>query len=49
MINESKIEVIGMLDIPGLECIRRVYSAEGIAPTLSTMQGGEATYGNDTV
>lgn len=38
--NRPKIEVVGMLDIPAIECIRRVYSAEGIAPTLSTMQGG---------
>lgn len=38
--NEPKIEIIGMLDVPGLECIRRVYNTEGIAPTLSTMQGG---------
>lgn len=38
--NEPKIDVVGMLDIPGNECIRRVYGAEGIAPTLSTMQGG---------
>ena len=37
---EPKIKVVGMLDIPALECIRRVYSADGIAPTLSTMQGG---------
>ncbi len=29
-----------MLDIKGTEQIRRVYSVDGLAPTLSTMQGG---------
>ncbi len=39
---ETAIEVVGMLDIKGDECIRRVYSAEEgrIAPTLTTMAGG---------
>ncbi|ALS22145.1 DNA cytosine methyltransferase [Paenibacillus naphthalenovorans] len=31
---------IGLLDIKGNEQIRRVYSPEGISPTISTMQGG---------
>lgn len=31
---------IGMLDIKGNEQIRRVYSPEGISPTLTTMKGG---------
>ena len=38
--NDAKISMVGMLDIPGKECNRRVYGAEGIAPTLNTMQGG---------
>ena len=32
---------VGDLDIKGQECIRRVYSQDGVAPTLSTMQGGQ--------
>lgn len=35
-----EINVVGMLDIKGTEQIRRVYSVDGLAPTLSTMQGG---------
>jgi len=31
---------VGMLDIKGNEQIRRVYSDEGLSPTLNTMQGG---------
>lgn len=31
---------IGMLDIKGNEQVRRVYSPNGISPTLNTMQGG---------
>jgi DNA (cytosine-5)-methyltransferase 1 len=37
---EAKIVVMGMLDIQGKEQIRRVYSKDHLAPTLSTMQGG---------
>lgn len=33
-------DVVGMLDMPGHDCIRRVYGVNGVAPTLSTMQGG---------
>jgi DNA (cytosine-5)-methyltransferase 1 len=33
-------EMVGMLDMKGNESIRRVDSAEGIAPTLTTMGGG---------
>lgn len=32
--------ILGLLDIKGTEQIRRVYSVNGLAPTLSTMQGG---------
>ena len=28
------------LDIKGMDCIKRVYGANGISPTLNTMQGG---------
>lgn len=34
------IIVDGNLDIKGQDQIKRVYSAEGVSPTLSTMQGG---------
>lgn len=37
---EPKINMLGLLDIKGNECIRRVYSEEGISPTLTNMQGG---------
>ena len=40
MICENGIKMIGMLDMKGNEQIRRVYSADGISPTLQTMQGG---------
>ena len=35
-----KINMLGLLDIKGNECIRRVYSSEGVSPTLTDMQGG---------
>lgn len=45
---------VGDLDIKGQDQIRRVYSSEGVSPTLSTMQGGQRqpkiiddTYGYD--
>ena len=34
------IEVVGNLDIKGMDCIKRVYSSEGLSPTLTTMEGG---------
>lgn len=34
------IDVVGMLDMKGNECVRRVYGTNGIFPTLNTMQGG---------
>lgn len=37
---EPKCIQIGKLDMRGNDCIKRVYSDEGIAPTLTTMQGG---------
>ena len=36
----AEINQLGMLDIKGNEQIRRVYGANGISPTLNTMQGG---------
>ena len=39
--NQPKIKVLGRLNIKGLDIIKRVYSAEGLAPTLSTMMGGK--------
>ena len=34
------IDVVGRLDIKGQDNIRRVYNPEGIAPTLTTSEGG---------
>ncbi|AMB18608.1 DNA methyltransferase [Bacillus phage Eldridge] len=34
------INMLGMLDMKGNETIRRVYGVDGIAPTLTTSQGG---------
>jgi DNA (cytosine-5)-methyltransferase 1 len=36
----NEINMIGLLDIKGNEQVRRVYGADGISPTLNTMQGG---------
>jgi DNA (cytosine-5)-methyltransferase 1 len=36
----NEINMIGLLDIKGNEQVRRVYGADGIRPTLNTMQGG---------
>ena len=36
--NDSK--VVGMLDLPGKDQYNRVYSIDGLSPTLTTMQGG---------
>lgn len=36
----AEINQLGMLDIRGNEQVRRVYGANGISPTLNTMQGG---------
>lgn len=37
---DNYIQVVGKLDIKGHDCVKRVYSGEGIAPTLTDMQGG---------
>lgn len=37
---QPKIKILGRLNIKGLDIIKRIYSAEGLAPTLSTMMGG---------
>ncbi|MBL4952170.1 DNA cytosine methyltransferase [Neobacillus sp. YIM B02564] len=37
---EPSIHIVGMLGDEGFESIRRVYGIDGIAPTLTTMQGG---------
>ena len=34
-------KVIGLLDIKGMEIIRRVYDPEFLAPTISTCGGGQ--------
>lgn len=38
--NNAKILQIGKLDMHGTDQVRRVYSPEGLSPTLDTMQGG---------
>ena len=38
--NVPVLKQIGTLDIKGHDCVKRVYSGEGIAPTLTDMQGG---------
>lgn len=31
---------VGKLDMKGMDCVKRVYSPEGLCPTLTTMEGG---------
>ena len=37
---DPKCVQVGTLDIKGHDCVKRVYSQEGISPTLTDMQGG---------
>ena len=37
---EPKIHIVGELDIKAYDSIKRVFGTDGIAPTLTTMQGG---------
>lgn len=39
--DQLMIKVIGHLDINGLDIIKRIYSTDGLSPTLSTMMGGQ--------
>lgn len=39
--DQPMIKVIGHLDINGLDIIKRIYSTDGLSPTLSTMMGGQ--------
>lgn len=39
-ITDSKCVQVGTLDIKGQDCIKRVYSEQGLSPTLTNMQGG---------
>ena len=39
--NNKGCKMVGMLDIKGQDQCRRVYSVDGIAPTLTTSQGGQ--------
>lgn len=39
--DQPMIKVIGYLDINGLDIIKRIYSIDGLSPTLSTMMGGQ--------
>ena len=38
--NVPILKQVGKLDIKGHDCIKRVYSDEGLSPTLTDMQGG---------
>ena len=38
--NFIKCQQVGTLDMKGMDCIKRVYSDEGLSPTLTDMQGG---------
>lgn len=40
ILETNNLNQIGELDIKGNDCIKRVYSSEGISPTLTTMGGG---------
>ncbi len=40
MTESPKLEMLGLLDMKGLDSIRRVYDPDGIAPTLTTCGGG---------
>lgn len=37
---ETSVRKVGMLDVKGKDQIRRVYETDGLAPCLTTMQGG---------
>ena len=37
---DNFIQAVGKLDIKRHDCVKRVYSGEGLAPTLTDMQGG---------
>lgn len=37
---DPKCVQVGTLDIKGHDCVKRIYSDEGISPTLTDMQGG---------
>ncbi|QNI20399.1 cytosine-specific methyltransferase [Bacillus phage 1_ICo-2020] len=39
--SDSDLQMAGKLAIKGLDCIKRVYSPEGVSPALTTMQGGQ--------
>lgn len=39
-IETNKVCMVGMLDQKGMEITRRVYAAEGVSPTLTTMGEG---------
>ena len=39
--SQKGIKKVGDLDIKGQDQIKRVYSPDGVSPTLSTMQGGQ--------
>lgn len=40
IVEEIDLKMVGRIDIKGNDSIRRVYSTDGVAPTLTTMGGG---------
>jgi DNA (cytosine-5)-methyltransferase 1 len=40
LVEQPKIEMIGLLDMKGNETVRRVYDPEGLSHTLTTSEGG---------
>lgn len=40
ILEDNQIKVVGELDIKGHDSVKRVYSQEGLSPTLTNMQGG---------
>jgi DNA (cytosine-5)-methyltransferase 1 len=38
---QPKIKVLGRLNINGIDQLKRLYSVDGLSPTLTTMMGGQ--------
>lgn len=36
---ETKLKIFGVLSVSGIDMVRRVYSTDGLAPTITTMGG----------
>lgn len=40
VVEPNECKMVGHIDIKGMDVVKRVYSPEGISPTVSTCQGG---------